>query len=46
MAGATNRVIKAHGEQPDTPDQIEAIENLYRVVGASPGATNRADAGG
>jgi hypothetical protein len=34
MADAMNRVIKAHGEQPDTPDQTEAIENLYRVVGA------------
>ncbi len=34
MADVTNRVIKAHGEQPDTPDQTEAIENLYRVVGA------------
>jgi hypothetical protein len=36
VARAMNRVIKAHGEEPDTPDQTEAIENLYRVIGARP----------
>ena len=33
---AMNRIIRAHGKEPDTPDQTEAIENLYRVIGAAP----------
>lgn len=33
IAAAMNRVITAHGEQPDTPEATEAIENLYRVGG-------------
>ncbi len=37
-------MIKAHGEEPDTPDRTEAIENLYRVVGASPAPEQEAAA--
>lgn len=46
IAEAMNRVIKSHGEQPDTPDRREAIENLYRVVGARPDTTDLADHAG
>jgi DNA-binding MarR family transcriptional regulator len=33
---AMTRVIKAHGDEPDTAEASEAIDNLYRIVGAHP----------
>lgn len=40
IAQAMNHVIRAHGEEPDTTDHAEAIDNLYRVVGAKPANTD------
>lgn len=34
IVGAMNRIIKAHGQDPDTPDETDALGNLFRVVGA------------
>lgn len=33
---AMTHVIKAHGEEPDTANATDAIDNLYRIVGAQP----------
>lgn len=38
IAEAMNRVIRAHGEEPDTPGTDEAVSALHRVTGASPSA--------
>ena len=45
VAEAMDRVIKALGGVPDTPDATAAIDNLYRVVGADPGTTPDGRAG-
>jgi DNA-binding MarR family transcriptional regulator len=36
ITAAMTRVIRAHGEEPDTSEATEAVDNLYRIVGIRP----------